>query len=451
MPFARNGSTPRQAVFAFFLSAKFATLMPDSVHMRLFPKKVHTTHFLIAGHFLALIFLVSTCDLIKREHKLSGVVHSSGREFAGPETCITCHRSISESHFQTPHFLTSRSAGVETVKGSFDSGQNVLVLNERLKVVMEKKPSGLFQKGFVDGVEVETKPFDITIGSGRQGQTYLYWEANSLFQLPVSYSTQSGSWSNSPGYPTDQLVFNRDVPARCLECHSTYFKIGRAVSGRETFDRSQVMLGVDCERCHGPAARHVNFHMDHPEETNAKYIVNPARLSRQQRLDNCALCHSGVRDNFMPSFTFMVGDNLDDFSFAVHSADSAATLDVHGNQYGLLTSSKCFRMSDMDCSSCHDVHVRETKNLELFSARCMNCHKKGGGHFCKQPEIAGLELSNNCIDCHMPRLPSKQVFVQASGKVEPTPFLVRTHLVSTYKSQVKVFLENLEKENSGAN
>src|SRR5690606_1855563 len=120
------------------------------------------------------------------------------------------------------------------------------------------------------------------------------------------------------------------------------------------------------------------------------HIVNPARLTRQQRLDNCALCHSGIRDNIMPAFTFMVSDKLDDFSFPSYAADSAATLDVHGNQYGLLTSSKCFEMSDMDCSSCHNVHVKETRKLEVFSSRCMNCHKQGGENFCTQPEVPGL-------------------------------------------------------------
>jgi hypothetical protein len=52
-----------------------------------------------------------------------------------------------------------------------------------------------------------------------------------------------------------------------------------------------------------------------------------------------------------------VGDKLDDFSSANYSPDSVAVLDVHGNQYGLLTASKCFKMSaEMDCSSCHDPH-----------------------------------------------------------------------------------------------
>ncbi|MEX1241266.1 MAG: multiheme c-type cytochrome [Cyclobacteriaceae bacterium] len=334
-------------------------------------KSISIIHLVIAGHLMALVLLVSTCDLRKSENKLSGVVHFSGREFAGSETCVECHRSIADSHSQTPHFLTSRLADAESVKGSFEPGENIFQLDDRLRIVMEKDSTGLFQRGFVDGFEVDGKPMHIAIGSGRKGQSYLYWESNSLFQLPVSYYTPLDIWCNSPGYPTDQILFNRDITARCLECHSTYFKITKSAGGLETFDPDQAMLGIDCERCHGPAAGHVIFHRDNPEERKGKHIINPAQLSREQKLDNCALCHSGIRDNLLPSFSYVVGENLNDYFFPDRDADNAsggpthqqAGLDVHGNQYGLLRASKCFRMSSMDCSSCHNEHAMETNAL----------------------------------------------------------------------------------------
>lgn len=174
-----------------------------------FRKNINNTHLVIAGHFVAFILLVSTCDYIKSEERLSGIFHPSGQEFAGSETCVKCHHSITDSHALTPHFLTSRPGAIETVRGSFDSSANVFVLNERLKVVMEKTESGLFQRALVDGTEVDRKPIDITIGSGRQGQTYLFWQDSALFQLPVSYHAPSDTWSNSPGYPTDQILLGR--------------------------------------------------------------------------------------------------------------------------------------------------------------------------------------------------------------------------------------------------
>jgi hypothetical protein len=416
-----------------------------------FDKKIRAAYFLITSLLVACVFLVSTCNFNSGDEKLTGIVHPSGEEFAGSESCKQCHQSIADSFGETPHFLTSRPGSKATVKGNLDSGENVLALNERLKVFIEERDGKVYQRASVNGKDVDTKPIDISVGSGRQGQTYLYWQGDSLFQLPASYHAAAKAWANSPGYPSDQIVFNRSISARCLECHSTYFKVERTFGDVETFARSKVLLGVDCERCHGPSARHVKFHREHPDETKARYVVNTQKLEKKLRLDNCALCHSGMRTNLMPSFSYVAGDNLDKYFIQGFNADSGSTLDVHGNQVGLLTASKCYQMSEMDCSSCHNVHMKETKNLELFSTRCMNCHQAEGNNFCKQPPVQGLILSKNCIDCHMPSLPSRKVFLQSPGTTRPTPFFVRTHLVGNYKKQVEIFLERIGKDSVESN
>ena len=416
-----------------------------------FSVKTRIAYFLITGNMIVFLFLVTMCNSSQSDEKLTGISHPSGEEFAGSETCVQCHQSITDSFGETPHFLTSRPGSPASIKGSLDSGENVLALTERLKVFMDERNGKVFQTATVDGKIVDSKPIDISIGSGRQGQTYLYWLGDSLFQLPASYHAASHSWSNSPGYSTDRILFDRSITARCLECHTTYFKANRVFGGVETFDRSKAILGVDCERCHGPAARHVTFHRKNTNESVGKFITNPQLLGKKQRLDNCALCHSGIRTNLMPSFSYTVGNDLDRFFVPMNSADSGAAVEVHGNQVGLLKASKCYKLSEMDCSSCHDIHVKETKKVGLFSARCMNCHKEGSDSFCKQPEVAGLVLSENCIDCHMPSLPSRKVFLQSAASSGPTPFFVRTHLISTYKKQVELFLEMLSKKNSPPN
>jgi len=306
--------------------------------------------------------------------------------------------------------------------------------------MMERNAEGLLQVIYINGKEVIRQPMDIVIGSGTKGQTYLSWAGKKLFQLPVSYYAPLNAWCNSPGYPTDKIMINRTIPVRCLECHTTNFKKTEAINGVDEFDRTQVMYGVDCERCHGPAAEHVAFQKAHPDEKKAKFIINPALLSRQQKLDNCALCHSGLRENSKPSFSFVTGDKLDDYSTPDYKADTVAQLDVHGNQYGLLTASKCFKLSKMDCSSCHNVHVNEANNPGLFSLRCMNCHNNDNHNFCTQPAMPGLVLKANCIDCHMPALPSKKIFLEVEDKAKSTPDLIRTHLISIYKEQTKLYL-----------
>lgn len=406
--------------------------------------KVHfRKEYLVVVVFMLFVLVVTTCGPKTDESRFTGIWHPAGLEFAGSETCVQCHSQVSESFGETPHFKTSAIAAKDHIMGSFDSSHNVLVLTNRLKIVMEKMDSGMYQTAVVDGEKVITESFDFTIGSGRLGQTYLYWKGDSLFQLPASYHAGSGKWTNSPGYPTDRIIFNRPITARCLECHATYFKPERSKGEIQAFDKSKYLLGVNCERCHGPAARHVNFHQEHPDETKAKFVTNPRSLSRKQKLDNCGLCHSGMRNNFLPSFSYLVGDDLNRFFFPTSPVNPNTKLEVHGNQVGLLAASKCFKMSEMDCSTCHDVHKKETKNIALFSARCMSCHQQGSTKFCKQPSVAGLDLTQNCIDCHMPSLPSEKLFLQSAPGAKPTPFFIRTHLVGQYKNEVAAFLNNI--------
>ena len=105
-----------------------------------------------------------------------------------------------------------------------------------------------------------------------------------LYQLPVSYFTAANKWANSPLYPTYPVIFNRPITSRCLECHSTFAQVTSEPHFEpEEFD-NRIIYGVDCEKCHGPGARHVLFQTQNPSEKKAKYILNPAAYSRQQKL-----------------------------------------------------------------------------------------------------------------------------------------------------------------------
>ena len=232
------------------------------------------------------------------------------------------------------------------------------------------------------------------------------------------------------------------IPAECLECHGTYAKVEEDANNEPVYDKAQIIFGIDCERCHGPAADHVTFHTTHPEEKTAKNIIIIKDLTRQQRLDACALCHSGFRKEIQPRFSFVTGDNLDEHSIASYSSDSISTLDVHGNQYGLLMSSKCFKMSTLDCASCHNPHVNEVNSPKIFSQRCIGCHAETKHTFTTPNK--DLKLSDNCIDCHMPLLPSQAITLTVDNSKQDVPDMVRTHRVAIYPEVTKKILEQLK-------
>jgi len=363
--------------------------------------------------------------------------------YAGSAACAGCHKDIYESHIRTAHYLDSRPATKEAIKGSFSNGNNRFAYNQWMEVKLEEKGDKFFQTAFINGTEYQSKPFDIVIGSGRKGQSYLYWDDNKLFQLPVSYYTPLNSWCNSPGFPSRMIKFNRMIPAECLECHGTYAHVEEDANNNVSYDKNQIIYGIDCERCHGPAAKHVAFHRQHPDSKTASDIIIIKQLTRQQKLDACALCHSGFRQAKQPRFSFQTGDKLDDYSLARYSPDSLSNLDVHGNQYGLLAASKCFQLSNMDCSSCHNPHKNEANSPTVFSQRCLNCHADTK-HTSLQLPNEKMLIKNNCIDCHMPVLPSQKIALMVANSKDLVPDMIRTHRIGIYPEKTKAFLENLK-------
>ena len=364
------------------------------------------------------------------------VLTTGALDVASTASCVSCHRDICKTHQATAHYLSSSPAAAGLIKGSFEPGRNRVVYNEHMEVKLEKKGDRFFQAAYFNGRLFERETFDVVIGSGRKGQSFLYWDSVHLFQLPISYYTPADSWCNSPGYPTNIFDFNKPAKGQCLECHATSARM----TGDAEFEKGSIVYGIDCERCHGPGAAHVAWHAAHPGEKEGREIISTRHLGRQQRLDACALCHSGFRTEIEPAFSFQVGDTLGKFSTEGYVADSAQTLDVHGNQYGLLTTSKCFKgAAAMDCSSCHNVHRDEFAQTALFSQRCMSCHAPAGSaadarlrHGCSFAAVQKLRLENNCIDCHMPALPSQVILLQLTGSSRPVHDLVRTHHIGIY-------------------
>lgn len=412
--------------------------------MKKLPKYRRTTLLITSIFFIVL--LLARC-LGKEEDQNSAIIkNSKGNAFVGSAACANCHKNIYDQHLHTAHFLTSKPAEDKYIKGSFEKDKNFFAFNRSVIVAMEKREDGFYQVEYFKGIEKKARRFDIVVGSGAMGQSFLNWRDDKLFQLPITYFTAAGAWSNSPGFP-DKVVFNRVITSRCLECHTTFAKATSPEGIEpEVFDRNKIIYGVDCERCHGPAAEHVTFQTRNPTETIAKYIINPAKLSRQQNLDLCALCHGGRLQKTQPSFNFTVGNSLSDY-FKVDSTEpDPEQIDVHGNQYGLLRTSECFRKSKtLTCNSCHNTHTAERGNIAVYSQRCMNCHNKEHNSFCPMEKTLGAAITTNCVDCHMPIKPSKAIAVFLPGSSSPTSALIRSHHIDIYPSETQRLIPIIKK------
>jgi len=364
--------------------------------------------------------------------------HDNGEHFVGSETCMECHADIYNTHLKTAHFNTAAIADSFNIRGSFKKGINTLDLKD-VEFVMTSDGEYFYQNTKIKNRSTEIPPskFDIVIGSGVRGQSYLTWDNDALYQLQASYYTPTDSWVNSPGYPN---YYDEPRPIRdaCLKCHITFAKSVEPSPNGNRFDKSQMIYGIDCERCHGPSAKHVVYHRENPEAIESKFTLNIEGLNRQQRLDLCAQCHSGPRSIVLKgnSFSYATGEDLDQYTKNVDQGNKEVKFDVHGNQYGLLTRSKCFKQTaTMDCSTCHDSHKKERGNTTYFNAKCIGCHSKET-MICSNTNTDNHIMANNCISCHMPTTPSQAMMVQLDQDSLETSFNIRTHLIAIYDKEL---------------
>ena len=370
----------------------------------------------------------------------SGVRDPRGKAYAGSAACISCHRQIVDSYKNTPHYHSAALADSSTIEGSFSKDANTFLVNDTAKVVMEERMDGHYQVLYVNGKPARAERFDIVFGYSK-GQTYLYWKKDLIYQLPISWFTDLHRWTKSPGYPPGMPFFGRPVLERCFECHASFITQS-SPQDVNALDRKSMILNIDCERCHGPAAKHVAFQTDAPDEKQGRFIVSCKSLTRRQRIDMCAVCHAG--SNNIPlrtTFAFKPGDSASHFAFALHSVSNRP--DVHGDQAALLASSKCFKMSDMDCNTCHNTHVNDHGDFAGIAQRCQGCHSAANHNFCKIADSvdAGF-LQANCTTCHMPAQASEIIKFKTTETTPNTAIHMINHHIAVYPEESKRVLTN---------
>ncbi len=362
-------------------------------------------------------------------------------KYAGDVACLSCHKEQRISYLHTSHRQTSSLVDKDSVLGSFQAGSNVLMITDPASATaepglyfkMESKDSGYYQTavtGWGDQLDKRTERMDIVTGSGVRGATYLYWDGDKLFELPVSYWTDGHQWINSPGYNNGSADFSRPINPGCLECHATYIKPLSSDPQTNRYDKESLVTGISCETCHGSGVEHIarqksgGAHPGHPE---TQAILNPAKFSRDRQVDLCALCHNGIqREETAPAFSYAPGRPLTDY-FKPMPVSASEHPDVHGNQVGLLQRSKCYLSSPkMTCSTCHDVHATE-RVAAAYSDRCLTCHQ---WESCGVSKKMGHKIVNNCIDCHMPVEPTSVIVSETADKVVRAS--MRNHWIKVY-------------------
>ena len=393
---------------------------------------------LFAITFLSI--LLTNCN-----NKSDEYIDPRGTDYAGSESCIQCHQTQHETALLSAHFKATSPGIKENILGHFTNGRNTFIYDKNTKIVMEERNDSLYQVLYKNGKEVHAYPFDIIFGV-KHAQTSGYWKNHYVYELPISYYKSINSWATSPTYSADTVNLNRKIERDCFGCHSSnissrYVTIKSsdnynfmAMEVEDFMNKNTLIYGIDCERCHGPAKEHVQAHLKFPDLKKAQNMVAFGDLNRQQRIDACALCHSGNNKSRLKSrFQYKPGESLLEYFNENPNSTDTLKMDVHGNQLGLLSQSKCFKKSaNMDCMTCHNPHQDKPQNHINYSKICMSCHQDAKHTATTLKTISKSKLANNCVECHMPKQDSKAIHFQQSNAAPVTSYSLRTHKIAIY-------------------
>ena len=272
-----------------------------------------------------------------------------------------------------------------------------------------------YQKA-LDGqpVNIIEQSIDYVIGSGNHARSYLHLTGqNKMIELPVTwYAEDRGHWGMSPGYDWQHHSdFRRKITTECVFCHNAYpsTKNDSDRSDMEAVFPGAVPEGIDCQRCHGPGAAHVNA----PDAAN---IVNPARLSRDRNLEVCMQCHLESTSAPLPYavrrfgrgvFSYAPGQPLADYMIHFDAATGDDKFEIAGAVYRL-RKSRCFKESEMTCTTCHDPHriPRGEEAKQHYTDACLTCHRA-----LIEERVATRKhpAARNCVECHMPKRRTEDV------------------------------------------
>ena len=268
------------------------------------------------------------------------------------------------------------------------------------------------------GAEINTFEREVSyiMGSGKHARSYLHLsETGELTQLPVTWYSQERRWGMSPGYDRpNHFDFTRSIDYGCMFCHNSY---ASATAGADEFGHSaayprQLPEGIDCQRCHGPGARHVSLASlgkAKPEEIRSA-IVNPKRLPVETQMDVCFQCHLETTSTRLPHAVRRFGRAVNSFRPGERLADYLVQFDHpagtgHDDKFEIVSAgyrlrkSACFLASKgrLTCLTCHNPHDTRAS----YDQACASCHPKLSANVGHAQRAAGQEAG--CVRCHMPK------------------------------------------------
>ncbi|WP_345080562.1 tetratricopeptide repeat protein [Nemorincola caseinilytica] len=342
-------------------------------------------------------------------------VYDTSARYVGMDVCRGCHPGVYETFMQTGMGQSFGLATREKSAADF-APAHAIVYDTALDYyykpywrgdtfyIMEYRLQGR------DTVHKLVQRVDHVVGSGQHTNSHIFDVNGYLYQAPITFYTQKHKWDMAPGFEKGASSrFRRMIQLECMTCHNA---LPGFVAGSEN-KYTQVMHGIDCERCHGPGSLHVAARQSSPPVDTSKTpdhtIVNPRRLSTELQNNVCQRCHLqgiAVLNDGKTFFDFRPGMRLSEvMNVFMPEYEGAQDKMIMASHVERMKKSDCYVSSGkMSCITCHKPHVsvKFTPRTQYLAA-CQGCHTGSGKAECKETMQARMAKKDDCVTCHMPR------------------------------------------------
>jgi tetratricopeptide (TPR) repeat protein len=365
-------------------------------------------------------------------------------DFAGAEACAACHAGEYEAWAGSTHGQAGGAPGPDVVIAPFD-GRSIRFADA---TVTPRLRGGTYefvvrQDGFdetvhrVDGVIGRAH----MIGGGTQGFLSRQPDGTERF-LPWDWSGSASTWFCNTGsraddgwepitpdmrladcgdWPPVRPIGTVDRFANCQQCHGS--QITTDLLPGEGYTTEYTTLQVNCESCHGPAARHVELataavERGGPGPEDALGIETLAYLPKDEALEVCFQCHA-LKDVLTEGY--LPGEPLEAYYALKYPVlgDQPYFADGRVRTFAYQANhlaSACYLLGPMDCASCHEPHGQGYWDIDrnvlpdpFDDGQCTSCHPSKmvdpEAHTFHRPDSDGAR----CVSCHMPYLQHPEV------------------------------------------
>ncbi|MFC5301841.1 ammonia-forming cytochrome c nitrite reductase subunit c552 [Azospira restricta] len=391
----------------------------------------------------------------------SGQKFFGDAQYAGSDSCKSCHEMQHAEWRETWHAKMERWPSPDIIVGDFND-RVITYKDVKVKTKDGKEEKLTFQvkthrqsdKFFFTVLDKDNPANDQTfeiakVLGGKWDQHYEIKIGENYLPAPIRWSVAAKDWlissyrpyewvtpDGSPdGRPLklEELPKGRFAEGKCSGCHTTGFEFYKDdVAGHwKAKENGKGEIGIACERCHGPASKHVGEAetakaAGKPLDPAATTIVHPLKdLSPMQQTQVCAQCHGRNTNKKISDISFQQGFLPGDVDMTSRSRFWSYSGTSNPDEYKYFwpndwakrnrqqfqdfSKSAHANKAGMSCLTCHTFHGKaegaqlRQKPEEL----CTTCHSGSGYAKRNNSEMfAGSPMHKagvQCVDCHMPR------------------------------------------------